>query len=162
MKNIAKKVLGVSLLTGTLGVAGYAAVPNWSAADAGDGKVTYSITADGAFTFDDLGVAAIKNGESFSLEVEVSASTFANSWGTGIIGTTNPYDSTSCKNSGEFGIYVGSTTNEKVELYINKWGYSLENLAYSDDVSDSLTFKFKIEFVNAADASDGNDYFSFS
>lgn len=165
MKNIAKKAVGISLLAGTLGVSGYAATPDWSVTDAGDGKVTYSITQAGAFTFDDLGVAAIKNGESFSLEVEVTAPTFANEWGTGIIGTADPYSKNGTADN--FMIYVGSGTQndrKKVELYINNWSYGMANVSYleKENESDPLVFKFKIEFVNAGDASDGNDYISFS
>ena len=173
MKNIAKKALGVSLLAGTLGVAGYAATPDWIVTDAGDGKVTYSITADGAFTFDDLGVAAIKNGESFSLEVEVSASTFANSWGTGIIGTPSAYNSNGDNN--QFRIYVGSGSNtQRFVLNINNWTYGsfsgdgvteLSNLSYGvpDDPSSEnpLKLAFKLEYLNNTDAG-GNDFFRFS
>ena len=68
-----KTTISLLSLTALGGLCAYGATPVWNITDAGGGNVTYTTSASGTFTFDDLGSAAISGGESFTLTVEFTS-----------------------------------------------------------------------------------------
>lgn len=136
-------------------------------------SVTYTTTQVGTFTLADLGDAAIKNGESFSLTMEFSC-------------TTNPFNQNkaisfiAAKNGSESDLYdIGGgddqfrfyvrTSDKFVQFSINgenitgfgglAWNVpAISDISAANPVSIGLTFTY----VNAKDAPDGNDYYTIS
>ncbi len=122
-----------------------------------DQTETFTTTLAGSFTLT-LADAGIELGsESFSLSVTTTAPSFANSWGTGLLGTSDPYGNP--KGKDQFGIYVGSTTNKKVEIGTNSWGYGMTNVVYTEP-ADSAPWTFSFTLTYNADAD--TPYIEFS
>ena len=147
------------------------ATPDWTITDHGDGTATYSITLNGSY-YINLGDAAISDGESFSMSVETTASRWGNDWGTGLVGTSNPYAANGTKGDDEFIVYIGrADKNEKLIYALNNWNYTKSdigtgegkvdytNAANSPSEEAPLTLGVTFTFVNADDAEDDNDYF---
>lgn len=109
----------------------FASTPDWNIVDNGDGTATYSITLSGNYNID-LGEAAIQNGESFTMIVETKASGWANSYGTGLVSTTNPYAGSNGAN--EFRMYFGRPENntESVVFGFNNWEYNSTEAKLTD------------------------------
>ncbi|MBR5886917.1 MAG: PEP-CTERM sorting domain-containing protein [Akkermansia sp.] len=72
----------------------------------------------------ELGDAAIKNGESFTMIVETTASGWANQYGTGLVSTSNPYGGSN--GADNFRMYFGRPghNNEPVVFGFNNWEYN--------------------------------------
>lgn len=150
----------------------YAAVtsPTWTWAISADGDFAATTTISGGFNFD-LGDLAITNGESFKLSVFQTATSWGSQNGTGVIGTKDPYDEDGTNDN--FRVYVGNANNEnKLLLNVNGWSYgngadgnvSSFLHSYPENPSEEapLKFGFSFQYVNGADAANGDDYFVFS
>ncbi len=152
-----KAIIAIAAIASTVTSAGAAGTVDnpiqsteWtSTANTATGLTTYATTIDGAFDID-MGIATIKDGESFTLTVITKSSGWGNSWGTGVISTTDALSGANGKD--QFTLYVGSTTNKKTELKMNTWQYSLGDLNY-DEVpanpsmpDNPLTLSFVIDW----------------
>lgn len=136
-----------------------------------DGTRTFSITLSGGFDASLQDILAIMPGESFTLEVTQTATSWANNYGTALIGAGGDiYNNIGGNN--QFRFYVGKTGsgNDGMHMNVNGWDYNssgVENYSQADasatpSAEFPLTIGFVFTFVNAADAPDGNDYFTFS
>ena len=166
-----KTIITLMALACSVGVA--ATTPEWVIADHGNGTATYSITLTGDYTID-LGEAAIKGGESFTMTVETEASGWANGWGTGLVGTKDPYGSDGSNDN--FRVYFGHvSSNEKLVYNLNGWAYEQSSGDACPDYSGvaesgPLTLGFTFTFVNSDDAledgenetSGGGNYFTIA
>ncbi len=137
---------------------GEATNPNWGLVDNQNGTATYSITLNGSFNIN-LGDAAIKDGESFSMTIEATAPAWANEWGTAIAGTANPYANQQAADN--FRVYFGNPAkeNQKVVYSLNNWEYTKQGaeVDYSGvpstpSTETPLTLGFTFTYVNSKDA----------
>lgn len=144
--------------------------PIWNMQINTNGTATWTTTLVGGFNFD-LGDLAIKDGESFTLSVKQTATSWANGYGTGVISTGDPYDAN--RENDQFRFYVGKTgtDNAKVIMDVNGWEYDSSkdrldgytNNAPQDPSAEApLTLGFVFQFVNGDDAANSNDYFVLS
>ena len=175
-----KTTISLLSLTALGGLCAYGATPVWNITDAGGGNVTYTTSASGTFTFDNLGSAAISGGESFTLTVEFTST--VSPWvQNGAItpiaamgsATGDIYDLSRPGND-SFRVYY-RPEDSYIELQINEWQYNpesadndkLTNISFSGvpgTISEEtpITFGFTLQYVNGTDAQDGNDYWVFS
>lgn len=134
--------------------------PKWTITNNGDGTATYTATLEGEYNIN-LGEAAIKNGESFILTIETSATGWANAYGSGLAGTTNPFDAESKKYDDAFTVYIGASPGNKKLIYaLNDWVYTkteTDGVDYtgvpaSINAVTPLTLGFTFTYVNSTDA----------
>lgn len=118
---------------------------------------TYTTTLEGSFTLTLADAGIVLGDKSFSLSVTTTAPSFANSWGTGLIGTSDPYAKP--ESADKFWMYVGSTTNQKVQIGTNNWGYTMDNVVYTEP-TDSAPWTFSFTLTYNADAD--TPYIEFS
>lgn len=160
-----KKLMLISCLVSAAAMADtQTTTPDWTVVDNGDGTLTYTATVSGNYNFS-LGDAAITDGESFTLSVETTADGWANGWGTGLVGTVDPYNRS--WNADNFGVYFGRPTHNttQLEVDVNLWSYKdgekFNDISYTKtdiENASSLTLGFTFQFVNSTDAADGNNY----
>lgn len=137
------------------------------------GQVTYSFTQTGSFSFADLGDAAIKDGESFTLTMSFTCATTPFVQGGGLsflaatAGSTNDlYDIGGGDN--QFRLYI-RPGDECLMFNINGWSYGYgeaytKSSSYTNNITEGtpVTLGFRISYVNKVDAADENDYFTIS
>ena len=153
-----------------------ATTPVWTTASTTPGQVTYSFTQVGSFNFTDLGDAAIKDGESFSLTLEIYAKSnpFIQGGGLSFLaaknGTSDLYDINGGNDQFRFYVRPGDGI---VNFGVNGWIYGtgvdaktqLSNPSYTapapDSVSAETPVKFGLTFtyVNDTDAANDDSYF---
>ncbi len=142
-----KKTLVTLASLAVASVASAADAANWDVlAGPTEGTVTYTTTLSGLYDID-LGEAAIKDGEAFTLTVTTTINAHGNSWGTGIIGTHDVYDSNG--GADNLRVYVGNPANQdKVIFNMNNWGYE-KNATDGNLVNPSempLTISFTLSY----------------
>lgn len=167
-----KALIALVILTGAA-MAG--TTPKWNFTDNGNGTATYSVTLNGNYNID-LGAAAITNGESFTMTVECTAPSWGNEWGTGLVGTENPYSADGKKYDDAFVVYVGRKTNNPKLIYaLNDSRYE-QKVDYTEasqnpSAESPLTLGMTFTYVNskdagladgAAESNDGGNYFTIS
>ena len=153
-----------------------ATTPVWTTASTTPGQVTYSFTQVGSFNFTDLGDAAIKDGESFSITMEFYAVSNPFLQGNGLSflaaknGNADLYDINGGNDQFRFYVRPGEGI---VNFGVNGWiygigadaGTQLKNSIYTapapDSVSAETPVKFGLTFtyVNNADSANGDNYF---
>ena len=176
---IMKKTLIALMALAGLAAADVATTPEWITTSTAPGQVTYTFTQTGSFNFADLGDAAIKDGESFSITMEFYAVSNPFLQGNGLSfiaaknGNADLYDING--NNDQFRFYV-RPGDGIVNFSVNGWVYGmgrdartqLSNTSYTAPAPDSVSaenpVKFGITFtyVNDADAADGNSYFTLA
>lgn len=171
-----KTLIALLSLAGVAVAVDPATTPVWTTSSTSPGQVTYSFTQTGSFNFTDLGDAAIKDGESFSLTLEIYAKSnpFLQGGGLSFLaaknGDSDLYDINGTHNQFRFYVRPGDGI---VNFSINGWVYGmggdagtqLGNATYTapapGDVSADNPVKFGLTFtyVNETDAPNGDNYF---
>ena len=174
-----KKTLIALIALAGVATADVATTPVWTSTSTKPGQVTYSFTQTGSFNFTDLGAAAIKDGESFSITMEFYAVSNPFLQGNGLSflaaknGTADLYDING--NNDQFRFYV-RPGDGIVNFSVNGWiygmggdaGTQLSNTSYTapapESVSTETPVKFGLTFtyVNEADAANGDNYFTIA
>lgn len=166
-------------LTALLLMAGVAmgAAPTWNITQTDATHVTYTATWTGSFTFDDLGDAAIKDGESFTLAMSFTSASnpFVQGNALSFIAAKNGdsadlYDINGKDNM--FRLYI-RPNDSCLMLNINGWSYgygeaSTDSTSYTSTLPTTpsaetpVKLAFELKYVNDTDAPGGDSYFSFS
>lgn len=156
--------------------ADYATTADWTAVQSDPTHVTYTTTLTGSFDLKDLGNAAIKDGESFSITMEIysESNPFLQGGGLSFLAAKNGdadlYDISG--NHDQFRFYV-RPGDGIVNFSVNGWiygmggdaGTKLDNATYTapapGEVSAENPVKLGLTFtyVNGTDAANGNNYF---
>ncbi len=169
-------VLTLLALAGVAMAVEPATTPTWTTSSTAPGQITYSFTQSGSFNFTDLGNAAIKDGESFTLTMSFTCTTNPFVQGNGLSFLAAKADST-------YDLYDISGGNNQFRLYIrpgdsclmfniNGWSYGYgeaqtDSTSYTSTLPETasaqtpVTLGFRITYVNDADAG-GDSYISFS
>lgn len=156
-----------------------AASPEWSAVQTDSTHVTYTTTQTGSFNFTDLGDAAIKDGESFSITMEFYAvsNPFLQGNGLSFLAAKNGDDDlyNINGNNDQFRFYV-RPGDGIVNFSVNGWIYGmggdaqtqLSNTSYTAPAPDSVSAETPVKlgitftYVNDADAANGDSYFTLA
>lgn len=178
-----KTLIALLSLAGVAVAVDPATTPVWTTSSTSPGQVTYSFTQTGSFNFTDLGDAAIKDGESFSLTFEIYAKSnpFLQGGGLSFLAAKNGdadlYNINGGNNQFRFYVRPGDGV---VNFNINGWIYGmgsditpdygsvLDNASYTapapGDVSADKPVKLGLTFtyVNETDAPNGDNYFIIS
>ena len=173
-----KTIIALMALAG-VAAADVADTPVWTTTSTAPGKVTYSFTQTGSFDFTDLGGAAIKDGESFSLTLEIYAPSnpFLQGGGLSFLsaknGTNDLYNINGDNNQFRFYVRPGDGI---VNFSVNGWVYgmggdagtALQNAVYTAPAPDSVSAETPVKlgitftYVNGTDAADGDNYITLA
>lgn len=157
-----------------------AAAPTWSTTMPDDDHITYTTTQTGRFTFDSLGDAGIKDGESFSMTLTFTCPSNPFNQGNAISfiaakggSTSDLYDISGGNN--QFRLYVRAS-DSTTHFNVNGWSYgggnevstTIPNYTWTVPATNAISAEnpakigITFTFVNSADAPDGDDYFTIA
>lgn len=141
-------------------------ISEWKIDDHKDGTATFSITLQGGFDAPLTDYLAINN-ESFKLEVIQTATSWANAYGTAVIGAGGDIYNHIHDNN-QFRFYVGKTGsgNDGMHFEVNGWDYNntrVENYTQAAaPATPSANAPLTLGFVFDYDASNGRSFTVYS
>lgn len=170
-----KKTLIALMALSGVAAADVATTPVWTTSSTAPGQVTYTFTQTGSFNFTDLGDAAIKDGESFTLTMKFvcPSNPFIQGNGLSFVAAKNGsnsdlYDINGANN--QFRVYL-RPKDDCLILSLNGWTYGYGGDAQTDSTSYVTTLPqtgdisannpvilgFTLQYV-----AEGNNYFTFA
>lgn len=169
-----KTFIALMALTG-VATADVATTPVWTTSSPAPGQVTYSFTQTGSFNFTDLGDAAIKDGESFTITMKFvcPSNPFVQGDGLSFVAAksgsgSDLYDING--NHNQFRVYL-RPKDQCLILSLNGWTYGyggdaatdsssyVENFPQTGDISaeNPVVLGFTLQYV-----AEGDNHFTFS